>query len=81
MDVIDTRRDLRNPWPELFGHIEPEIYPGRPLHVYRGDTLALLVHSIGDAAQLEINGDGTGFRRLRKPDAASPMRKSGGGRQ
>jgi hypothetical protein len=61
--------------------IEADHHPGTPLHVYRGGTLALLVHSIGDGAELEINGDGTGFRRLRQPDAVSPMRKPGGGRQ
>jgi hypothetical protein len=57
--------------------IEAGHHPGTHLHAYRGDTVALVVHSIGEAAQLEINGDGTGFRRRRKPDAASPMRKSG----
>jgi hypothetical protein len=35
--------------------------PATPLHAYRGDTLALVVRSIGQAANLEINGKGTGF--------------------
>lgn len=51
--------------------------PNRPLHAYRNDVLALKVRAIGEAAQLEINGDGTGFRRRRGPDARPPMRKSG----
>jgi hypothetical protein len=46
----------------------------RPLHAYRGDVLALTVRSIGEAARLEISGEGTGFRPARKPDAASPVR-------
>jgi hypothetical protein len=54
--------------------------PRRPLHAYRGDTLCLVVRSIGEAARLEINGEGSGFRPLREPDAAPPMRQNGGGR-
>jgi hypothetical protein len=50
--------------------------PATPMHVYRGATLALTVRSIGEAAGLEIGGDGTSFRPRRKPDAASPVRKS-----
>jgi hypothetical protein len=38
--------------------------------------LCLLVRSIGEAAELEINGDGTGFRRRRQPDAAPPIEES-----
>jgi hypothetical protein len=47
--------------------------PTTPLHAYRGDVLCLIVRSIGEAAVLELNGDGTGFRRRRKPDAAPPI--------
>ena len=36
--------------------------PSRPLHVYRGDVLALRVRSIAEAARLSIRGDGVGFR-------------------
>jgi hypothetical protein len=36
-----------------------------PLNAYRGKTLSLRVRSIGEAAQLEINGEGTGFRGRR----------------
>ena len=42
-----------------------------PLEAYRGDTLCLKVRSIGEGANLEINGDGVGLRQRRKPDAAS----------
>src|SRR5262249_47522637 len=35
--------------------------PGRPLHVYRGETLALTVRSIGEGARLRVSGSGTGF--------------------
>ena len=37
--------------------------PALPLEAYRGVTLCLRVRSIGEAARLEINGEGTGFRR------------------
>jgi hypothetical protein len=49
--------------------------PATPLHAYRGDTVALKVRSIGEAAGLEINGEGTGFRPRREPDAAPPVRQ------
>jgi hypothetical protein len=48
--------------------------PRLPLHAYRGGVLALRVCSIGEAADLEIGGEGTGFRPARKPDAAPPVR-------
>src|SRR5262249_2023327 len=48
--------------------------PAKPLEAFRGDTLALRVKSIGQGAQLEVNGEGTGFRPARQPDAAPPMR-------
>jgi hypothetical protein len=48
--------------------------PDRAMQVYRGATLALRIRSIGEAARLEINGEGTGFRPARLPDAASPVR-------
>jgi hypothetical protein len=47
--------------------------PDHALEVYRGATLALRVRSIGEAAGLEIGGDGTSFRPRRKPDTASPI--------
>jgi hypothetical protein len=54
------------------------IDPATPLEAYRGDTLCLYVRTIAEAAGFEINGDGNGFRPLRKPDAAPPMRENGG---
>ena len=48
-------------------------YPDQPLEVYRGKTLALRIRSIGEAAALELNGEATGFRGRRQPDAASPV--------
>jgi hypothetical protein len=51
--------------------------PATPLKVYRGEILCLTVRSIGEGARLEINGEGSGFRPLRQPDAASPMRFGG----
>jgi hypothetical protein len=47
--------------------------PTRPLHAYRGQVLCLQIRSIGEGANLEINAGGTGFRRRRQPDAASPI--------
>lgn len=50
--------------------------PTLRLECYRGHVLALTVASIGQAARLEVNGDGTGFRPYRRPDAAPPVRNS-----
>jgi hypothetical protein len=50
--------------------------PATALRAYRGDTLCLIVRSIGAATTLEINGAGTGFRPAREPDAAPPMRQN-----
>ena len=36
-----------------------------PLDAYRGATLCLRVRSIGEAAGLEVNSEGTGFRSRR----------------
>jgi hypothetical protein len=47
--------------------------PNRPLHAYRGSTLALRIRSIGEGAQLEIRGDGVGFRRPPKLGASPPI--------
>jgi hypothetical protein len=47
----------------------------QPLHVYRGDVLALTVASVADGARLEINAKGTGFIRLRAVRTASPIRQ------
>ncbi len=47
-----------------------------PLLCYRGDILALNIRSIGEAAQLEVNGTATGFvrYRARKFEVQSTMR-------
>ena len=47
--------------------------PATPLEAWRNDVLCLRVRSIGEAAGLELNGEGTGFRPIRKPDAAPPI--------
>jgi hypothetical protein len=49
--------------------------PATPLHAHRGDVLCLIIRAIGEAATLEANGNGTGFRRHRETDAAPPMRQ------
>jgi hypothetical protein len=45
--------------------------PATPLEAYRGDTLALIIHSIGQAAALEVNGSG----RFSQPARRQPMRR------
>src|SRR5262249_9799 len=45
--------------------------PATPLHVYRGDVLALRVRSIGEAVRLEVNAKGTGFIAHRAVRAGS----------
>ena len=39
----------------------------------------LKARSIGEGANLEINGDGVGLRQHRKPDAASPIAANASG--
>ena len=53
--------------------------PNQPLEAWRDDVLCLRVGAIGQAAALEVNGEGGGFRRLRQPNAAPPMRRTGRG--
>jgi hypothetical protein len=45
----------------------------RPLHAYRGNTLCLVIRSIGEAARLEINAHGSGFIAFRSRRAAPPI--------
>jgi hypothetical protein len=52
------------------------INPQSRMEVYRGATLALIVTSIGKAADLEINSSGTGFIRRRGQRPAPPERNS-----
>ncbi|MFZ0148143.1 MAG: hypothetical protein WAM72_07305 [Xanthobacteraceae bacterium] len=40
--------------------------PDQPLEVYRGETLALRVRSIGEAAKLNLNSKGTAFIKCRQ---------------
>ena len=62
--------------------IEAGIDPDRPLHVYRGDTLALVVRSIAEGARLAVGDNRLGhprfvrFRR-RSDGAALHMRQNG----
>jgi hypothetical protein len=52
--------------------------PATRLEVYRGATLALIVRSIGEAAQLEINSKGSDFAAHRpRVRTAPPVRKTG----
>jgi hypothetical protein len=51
--------------------------PRRRLHACRGGVLALRVRSIGEAADLEINGHGTGFKQARDGGTAPPSGYSG----
>jgi hypothetical protein len=51
--------------------------PATPLEAYRGETLCLRVRSIGEAANIEVNGN-TRFTFVgeRKRRTASPMRQN-----
>jgi hypothetical protein len=51
--------------------------PATPLEAYRGDTLALLIRSIGEAARLEVSQHGVGFVARRERRAGSSMRANG----
>jgi hypothetical protein len=50
--------------------------PTMPMECYRGDTLALRIRSIGEAAALEINAKGTSFTAGRAVRTASPIRQN-----
>ena len=54
--------------------IEAGYDPNRPLHAYRGDTLAVIVRSIGQAAAIEIDGRGIGFTHPRRRRTAPSVR-------
>jgi hypothetical protein len=51
--------------------------PATPMHAYRGDTLALKIRSIGEAARLRIGSHGVGFEADPGCGARPPMRLSG----
>ena len=50
--------------------------PTMPMECYRGDTLALRIRSIGEAAALEVNAKGTGFIARRAVRAGPFVRKT-----
>jgi hypothetical protein len=59
--------------------VELGIDPRTPLHCCRGGQLAVIVRGIGEAARLEINGNGGGIGFVRRRGAmvaASPVRNS-----
>ena len=49
--------------------------PATPMHVVRGDTLALIVRSIGEAIRLRIGSHGVGFEADPQCGARPPMRR------
>ena|SRR5436305_11340895 len=51
--------------------------PQRPLHVYRGDVLALVVGSIGDGARLRVATHGVGFEGIPGCTGGPPVRQNG----
>jgi len=51
--------------------------PATPMHAYRGDTLALIVRSIGEAIRLRIGSHGAGFEADPECGARPPMRRPG----
>jgi hypothetical protein len=55
--------------------IEAGHHPTARLNVYRGETLALRIRSIGQAAQLRVGGQGVGSERASECGAAPPMRQ------
>src|SRR5262245_52569911 len=59
--------------------VEAGFDPATPLHAYRGTMLCLRVRSIGEAAQLTIDGRGIGFRRPGAVVGASPVRQNDSG--
>ena len=51
--------------------------PDRPLHVYRGEVLALAVRSIGEGARLRVASHGVGFECLSERTGRPPARENG----
>jgi hypothetical protein len=47
--------------------------PATPMQAFRGDTLCLTIRSIGEAAGLQVSGEGTGFRPATQPGSAPPV--------
>jgi hypothetical protein len=53
--------------------------PASRLHAFRGDVLCLRVRSIGEGAELEINGKGSGFKRRAAAVGIAPLVRANGG--
>jgi hypothetical protein len=51
--------------------------PATPLEAYRGATLCLRIRSIGEAAGLRVNAEGTGFMRWSGPSSEGAVRSPG----
>jgi hypothetical protein len=49
----------------------------RPLHAYRGNVLALIIHSTGAAAQLRVATHGLGFERIAVCTGGPSVRQNG----
>ena len=52
--------------------------PAMPLEVWRGDTLALTVHSVGEAAKVEVSPRGVGFVRRPAVRGGAHVAENGG---
>jgi hypothetical protein len=51
--------------------------PAERLEAWRGPVLCLQIRSLGEAAMLEVGGDGVGFRPVGQPGPAPSMRFGG----
>jgi hypothetical protein len=52
--------------------VEAGFNPGLPLNAYRGDILCIIARTIGEAAEIDINGHGTGFIKRPKEGGRAP---------
>jgi len=80
-DVCDARGiTVRSSSPVLAmcrALVESGHHPTMPLEAYRGETLCLRVRSIGEAANIEVNGNTRfTFVGVRKRRTAPPMRQN-----
>ena len=51
-------------------------HPSRPLHCYRGDSVALVVCHIGESARLHVGTHGVGFEPAPECTGGSPVRQN-----
>lgn len=56
--------------------IETRHHPATPLEVYRGETVALRIRSIGEGARLRVATHGVGFEPAPGCTGAMPVRKN-----